>query len=402
MKKKVNPVRNSGRALNPVRDLSLSGINPTGIMLAEQRGIISNGVKALVLLSGGLDSMLAAKILMEQGIEVTGVSFISCFFGAAKAEKAAQQLGIELKKIDFKKEHLEMVKNPASGYGKCLNPCIDCHALMIKKAGEYLTSQPPLLIRRGGGRGRGYDFIATGEVLGQRPMSQNGGALERVKKLAGVEVLRPLSALLLPETEIEKKGLVDRKKLLDISGRSRERQMELAKKYGLKNYPSPAGGCLLTDPAFSQRARQMIKNWPKCRPEDIELLKYGRIFWLDTRKERINTKGTKLLPILVVVGRDKEDCEALEKLARKGDIIMELEEVKGPLTVVRNPNVKIQMSNKIPISNIQIPKEMDVSKLELEEIKTEEEILRLAGLLTGWYATKARGKTVKLEVRIKK
>jgi len=325
---------------------------------------------------------------MEQGIEVTGVSFISSFFGAAKAEKAATQLGIKLKKIDFKEEHLEMVKNPASGYGKCLNPCIDCHALMIKRAGEIAKKE-------------GYDFIATGEVLGQRPMSQNGGALERVKKLAGTEVLRPLSALVLPETEIEKKGLVDRKKLLDISGRSRERQMELAKKYGL-SYPSPAGGCLLTDPAFSSRVREMIKNWPQCRPKDIELLKYGRIFWLDTRKERINTKGTKLLPILVVVGRDKEDCEALEKLARKGDIIMELKEVKGPLTVVRNPNVKIQMSNKIPISNIQIPKEMDVSKLELEEIKTEEEILRLAGLLTGWYATKARGKVVKLEVRIKK
>jgi len=333
--------------------------------------------------------MLAAKILMEQGIEVTGVSFISCFFGAAKAEKAAQQLGIELKKIDFKKEHLEMVKNPASGYGKCLNPCIDCHALMIKRAGEIAKKE-------------GYDFIATGEVLGQRPMSQNGGALERVKKLAGTEVLRPLSALLLSETEVEKNGLADRKKLLDISGRTSGRQMELAKKYGLKNYPSPAGGCLLTDPAFSQRARQMIKNWPKCGPEDMELLKHGRIFWFNTRKERINTKGTKLLPILVVVGRDKEDCEALEKLARKGDIIMELKEVKGPLTVVRNPNVKIQMSNKIPISNIQIPKEMDVSKLELEEIKTEEEILRLAGLLTGWYATKARGKVVKLEVRIKK
>jgi len=383
MKKKVNPVRNYDRALNPAGIISEFNSD------TEQRGIISNGVKALVLLSGGLDSMLAAKVLMEQGIEVTGVSFISSFFGAAKAEKAATQLGIKLKKIDFKEEHLEMVKNPASGYGKCLNPCIDCHALMIKRAGEIAKKE-------------GYDFIATGEVLGQRPMSQNGGALERVKKLAGVEVLRPLSALLLPETEIEKNGLVDRKKLLDISGRTRGRQMELAKKYGLKNYPSPAGGCLLTDPAFSQRARQMIKNWPKCRPEDIELLKYGRIFWLDTRKERINTKGTKLLPILVVVGRDKEDCEALEKLARKGDIIMELEEVKGPLTVVRNPNVKIQMSNKIPISNIQIPKEMDVSKLELEEIKTEEEILRLAGLLTGWYATKARGKTVKLEVRIKK
>jgi len=332
-------------------------------------------VKALVLLSGGLDSMLAAKILAEQGIEVTGISFISCFFGAEKAEKAVQQLGIELKKVDFKKEHLEMVKNPASGYGKCLNPCIDCHALMIKGAGEVAERE-------------GYDFIATGEVLGQRPMSQNGGALERVKKLAGVEVLRPLSALLLPETELEKNGLVDRKKLLDISGRTRGRQMELAKKYGLKDYPSPAGGCLLTDPAFSQRAREMIKNWPKCGPEDIELLKHGRVFWLGLKK------------VLVVVGRDKEDCQTLEKLAKKGDIIMELGEVKGPLTVVRNLKFKELSSEASELSSgLQIPKELDVRELKLDEIKNEEEILKMAGLLTGWYATKARGNNVKLEVK---
>ncbi|MDD5031987.1 MAG: hypothetical protein PHR36_02975 [Patescibacteria group bacterium] len=324
-------------------------------------------VKALVLLSGGLDSMLAAKILMEQGIEVTGISFISSFFGADKAEKAATQLGIKLKKIDFKKEHLEMVKNPASGYGKCLNPCIDCHALMIKRAGEIAKKE-------------GYDFIATGEVLGQRPMSQNGGALERVKKLAGTEVLRPLSALVLPETEIEKKGLVDRKKLLDISGRSRERQMELAKKYGL-SYPSPAGGCLLTDPAFSQRAREMIKNWPKCGPEDIELLKYGRIFWL----------GGKTL---MVMGRNKEECQMLEKIAGKGDVIIELESEIGPLTVVRIFNFKFSILKQFSILKLQIPEELDVNELKLDEITNEEKILGTAALLTGWYATKARGKKV--------
>ncbi|MDD5291017.1 MAG: tRNA 4-thiouridine(8) synthase ThiI [Patescibacteria group bacterium] len=343
-------------------------------------------IKALVLLSGGLDSMLAAKILMEQGIEVTGISFASCFFGTAKAEKAAQQLGIEFKKIEFKKEHLEMVKNPASGYGKCLNPCIDCHALMIKRAGEYLTSQPPLLIRRGGVRGRGYDFIATGEVLGQRPMSQNGGALERVKKLAGIEVLRPLSALALPETEIEKKRLVNRKKLLDISGRTREKQMKLAEKYGF-TYPSPAGGCLLTDPVFSQRAREMIKNWPECGPEDIELLKHGRIFWL----------GGKTL---IVMGRNKEECQTLEKLAKKGDIIMELEEVIGPLTIVRIYKFTNLQIYKLRNFELQIPKKFNVRELKLDEIKNEEKILEMAGLLTGWYATKARGKTVKLNIKI--
>ncbi|MDD5071197.1 MAG: tRNA 4-thiouridine(8) synthase ThiI [Patescibacteria group bacterium] len=348
-------------------------------------------VKALVLLSGGLDSMLAAKILAEQGIEVTGISFASCFFGTTKAEKAAQQLGIKFKKIEFKDEHLGMVKNPASGYGKCLNPCIDCHALMIKRAGEIAKKE-------------GYDFIATGEVLGQRPMSQNKEALKRVEKLAGIEVLRPLSALLLPETEIEKKGLVDRKKLLDITGRGRERQMELAKKYGL-TYPSPAGGCLLTDPAFSQRAREMIKNWPECGPEDIELLKHGRVFWVNARKERINTKentrmgriktkSTNFIPALVVVGRDREDCEALEKLVKKEDVMMELEEEVGPFTLIRNPNAKILMTNQIQMPKSKIPEELDVRELRLEEVKDDKKILEMAGLLTGWYAAKARGKNV--------
>ncbi len=146
-------------------------------------------IKALVLLSGGLDSMLAAKVLMEQGVEVTGISFKSYFFNADKAKKVAEQLGIKLIEVDFSKEHLQMVKNPAHGYGKNINPCIDCHGLMLKKAGEYLTPSPTSpayaspMLRSGQARERGnltprtplckggsYDFIANGEVLGERPM----------------------------------------------------------------------------------------------------------------------------------------------------------------------------------------------------------------------------------------
>lgn len=378
--KKINPVGNHGRELNS-----------TGIILesnsdAERRGIISNGVKALVLLSGGLDSMLAAKVLMEQGIKVTGLSFISCFFGADKAEKAAFRLGIELKKVDFKEEHLEMVKNPASGYGKCLNPCLDCHALMIKWAEKYLTSPQPSPLkgeRVNGISRRNYDFIATGEVLGQRPMSQNRNSLRKVEKLAGIEVLRPLSAWLLSETEIEKRGMADRKKLLDINGRGRKRQMELAKKYGFTDYPAPAGGCLLTDPTFSKQIREMIKRWPECGPNDVELLKYGRIFWAKK--------------ILIVIGRNESDNRALEKLAKGGDVIIELEKVKGPFTVVRFKNYDLRFKNKVVL--LSVPRELDANELKLDEIKDEEKILKVAGLLTGWYVTKARGKEARVKIR---
>jgi tRNA U34 2-thiouridine synthase MnmA/TrmU len=331
-------------------------------------------IKALVLLSGGLDSMLAAKILMEQGIEVIGASFISCFFGADRAEKAARQLGIKLKKVDFKKEHLKMVKNPPSGYGKFLNPCIDCHALMIKLAGKITEEE-------------GLDFIATGEVLGQRPMSQNKTALRRVEKLAGAEVLRPLSAKLLPEINIERKGLVKRAGLFDISGRSREKQIKLATKYKITEYPSPAGGCLLTDPIFTSRAQEMLQKWPECEPSDMELLKYGRIFWADKN--------------LIITGRSEKENNILEKLAKKGDMLVILEDMMGPLTLVRIlelPNSKI--SKNFLALELKIPKELDSDKLKLEKIKNKEEILRLAGLLTGWYATKARDKVVKLNIKI--
>jgi len=342
-------------------------------------------VKALVLLSGGLDSMLAAKTLMEQDIEVTGLSFISCFFGAGKAVKVAEQLGIELKKIDFKEEHLKMAKNPKYGYGKNANPCIDCHSMMLRYAGEYLTPQPPLLTKRRGEKVGKYDFIATGEVLGQRPMSQNKGSLAIVAKYSGLNgrLVRPLSAKLLEETDVEKQSLVDRDKLLDISGRSRNRQTKLARKYNLE-YPTPAGGCLLTDPKFSDRLLEMFKRWPDCKPVDIELLKHGRVFWVGK-------------DALIIVGRNKEDCEELEKLARKGDVMIELEVMKGPLTVVRS--IKCQNPNDKSNPNLEIPKELDVDKLKLDGIKDEEEVLEMAGLLTGWYAPKMRGQEAKLKIR---
>ncbi len=334
--------------------------------------------------------MLTVKVLMEQGIEVTGVCFISNFFNSQKAKEAAKILGVELMEIDISKEILELVKNPASGYGKNLNPCIDCHALMVEKTTD---PTPALSLARRGGE---YDIIATGEVLEERPFSQNKQALVRVQKLAGVEVLRPLSAKLLLETEYEKKALVDRKKLLDISGRSRQKQMELAKKYGINKYPSPAGGCLLTDPEFSQRLIKMLEYWKDCSVEDVELLKNGRIYWI-TLCTPSNAKARQSTPkALVVVGRNKEECERLEKLKQKDDIMVEIVDENGPTSLIRIKNYELRITNEM--HEVYVPGELKMSELKLAEEKTSDEILKIAAMLTGYYASKLRGKKVKLKI----
>lgn len=270
---------------------------------------------------------------------------------------------------------------------------------------------PPPLIKAStlssaerGGRGD-FDFITTGEVLGQRPFSQNREALERVMNLAGLEVLRPLSAKLLPETNVEKQGLVNRRRLLDISGRGRERQMELAKKYGISNYPSPAGGCLLTDPAFCERLLKMLEYWPECNNNDVELLKNGRIFWISLKDAKIrqltpknNLENQEMSDkALIVIGRNERENQELEKLARKGDIMLYLKEVNGPTTIIRMSNVECRMSNEI--LEIEIPNELQLSKLKLGEPKDVDETLEIAALLTGFYAVKARGKNVMIEIR---
>lgn len=333
--------------------------------------------RALVLMSGGLDSMLTAKTLMEQGVKVTGLVFVSNFFGAAKARKAAEQLGVQLKEIEFKKEHLDMVKNPKHGYGKNMNPCIDCHAMMLKCAKKILEDED-------------FDFVATGEILGQRPMSQNSEALKIVERESGLGdlLVRPMSAKLLEESRPEKEGLLIRGKLHAISGRSRKHQKELVKKYKIKEYASPGGGCLLTDPEFSQRLIKLFEYWPECGGDDIELLKNGRVLWIKTRVAANN--------VLIVIGRNKEECENLEKLARKGDVVVELKEEVGPRTVVRSKDLEVRGENSL--LEIMVPKILKMSELKLGEEKSEEEILNIAALLTGYHAPKARGRKVKVEV----
>jgi len=266
--------------------------------------------KALVLMSGGLDSILAAKVLQEQGIEVEAVTFVTPFFGSVNAEKAAEMLGIPVHIIDITGEHLEMLKAPKHGYGRFMNPCIDCHALMIRRAGELM-------------REIGADFIATGEVLGERPKSQNRQALNIVEDESGLEgyVLRPLSAKFLDETIPEKKGLVDREKLLAIRGRSRKPQMELARKYGIDEYPSPAGGCILTDPVFSTRLRNLYRIEGVPSVSEINMIQFGRVF--QSSEDAI-----------IIVARNEEESKRLAELAEPGDLVLEVEEYPGPVTVV--------------------------------------------------------------------
>ena len=268
-------------------------------------------MKALALFSGGLDSALAIKIIKDQGIEVIALNFVSHFFGGKneKAENMAKQLGVQLEYVNFSSVHTEILKDPVHGRGKNMNPCIDCHALMFKTAGDLMEKY-------------GASFIISGEVLGQRPMSQNYQALEKVKALSpGLEnlIVRPLSAKLLPESEPEKLGWIDRSKLLDIQGRSRKTQMELMDKFGIVDYPTPGGGCLLTDPAYSKRLR-ILEEDGLLEDENsnlFHLLKIGRFFRFEKRK-------------YLIVGREQEDNLKINEFKDYGSLFIRGKEVPGP------------------------------------------------------------------------
>ncbi|MGO0122482.1 tRNA 4-thiouridine(8) synthase ThiI [Desulfothermobacter acidiphilus] len=273
-------------------------------------------MKALALFSGGLDSILAVKLIELQGIKVVGVAFTSPFFDASRAVEMAEKLGLSLRVVDITEELIPLVLNPRHGYGKHFNPCIDCHALMLRKAGELMKEE-------------GASFIITGEVLGERPMSQNRQALEIVAREAGLEgyVLRPLSALLLPPTIPEKEGWVKREKLLGIKGRSRKPQLELARRLGIEEFPTPAGGCLLTDPGYARRIKELLRLRSAPSRQDFELLKYGRHFFLPG--------------VQIVVARKEEENARLLALQEPADFLLRLKDIPGPRTLVRgNPEEK--------------------------------------------------------------
>ena len=309
-------------------------------------------IKALVLLSGGLDSILAAKLLLKQGIEVEAINFRTNFCGPSKARPAAQALGVFLREENIREEFLKVLKKPKYGYGAGMNPCIDCHALMLKKAGEIMKKENSCPES-----GRRIDFVATGEVLGERPMSQHKKALEIVEKEAGLKgyLLRPLSAKLLEPTIPEKQGLVERDRLLDISGRSRKKQMELAKKFGIKDYPTPAGGCALTQEGFADRVKELMKNKPDFNADDIDLIKFGRHFFID---------GTQ-----IILGRNEEENCFLGSLAKDEDILLKLNRVVGPTAFIRGKIINkpaIEKAKKLVIRFAPKAKNLDQKTLTFD------------------------------------
>jgi len=263
-------------------------------------------IRALCLLSGGLDSQLAVCVLRDQQIDVQAVTFESPFFSADRARTAATQLGVVSHVIDFTPDIVGILKDPPHGFGSQLNPCIDCHTRMILKAGQLMEDE-------------GLHFLATGEVLNQRPMSQNKESLAVVGKDSGYggRLVRPLSAQLLPETEPERNGWVARDKLLRLEGRNRKPQLQLAAHYGLTNFPSPAGGCLLTEPNFCTRLRDLMEHGGLNGRRNIELLRTGRHIRL--------SPSTKL-----VVGRNEKDNAMLEGTAELYELLIKTEGVPGP------------------------------------------------------------------------
>lgn len=274
--------------------------------------------KAIALLSGGLDSTLAVKVLLDQGIIVEALNFTSPFCTCtgknagckSEAVRVAEEFKIPIKVMHKGADYLEILKNPKHGYGKGMNPCIDCRIFLLKKAKEYMLES-------------GADFVFTGEVLGQRPMSQRRDTLRIIEKESGLEglLLRPLSAKHFKETIPELEGWVDREKLMSIQGRSRKEQFELAAELDVKNYPCPAGGCLLTDPSFVGKVRDVFDHSEELNLRDFRLLKLGRHFRIGDRTK-------------VILGRNEAENQLLETSVQPGEATLRWSGGPSPLAAV--------------------------------------------------------------------
>lgn len=275
--------------------------------------------RALALYSGGLDSILAVLVVMRQGVEVTALSFLTRI-GCGISDRApargkliatAERFGFTLRLVDLSEKFMAVVRKPAHGYGKNMNPCLDCKILMLREARQIVEDE-------------GFDFVITGEVLYQRPMSQRRDTFPLIEREAGLQgrILRPLSARLLKPARCEQEGLIDRESLYGFSGRSRKPQMALAGELGLTDYPQPAGGCLLTDPLYSHRLRELFSHTPEPSSQDLSLLRVGRHF-------RISGDCK------VIVGRDEGENAAIEEMAGEEDTLLFVPGHGSPLTLLR-------------------------------------------------------------------
>ncbi|MBU0984530.1 MAG: hypothetical protein KKA42_11705 [candidate division Zixibacteria bacterium] len=273
---------------------------------------------AIALFSGGLDSALAILLILKQNIEVTALTFMT-HFGCDIGDRSscgsnpyptAEKFGFNVKLMHLGQKFIDIVENPKFGRGSNMNVCIDCRILMLNEAKNLMDMI-------------GADFLITGEVVGQRPFSQQKDKMNLVMRETGLKnkLVRPLSARILPPTEPELTGLIDREQLEGISGRSRKRQIELAAEFGLDDYPSPAGGCLLTDEGYSNRLRDLLANTGYLSFDDLNLLRVGRHFRLD--------RATK-----VVVGRNETENNQIEGLKRDGHCLLEAPDVGSPLTLL--------------------------------------------------------------------
>lgn len=271
--------------------------------------------KGLLLFSGGLDSMLAAKVLMDQNVDLTGIHFLLPFFSPfedpykSEVAELADSIGLKLRIEAPYDEYIKMLKNPKHGYGKNMNPCIDCKILFLMLASKIFEKE-------------NYDFIATGEVNGQRPMSQRSDMIKHIEKESGLvnNIIRPLSSSYFPPSIAQQKGLVDSSKLLNINGRSRKEQLALAKKFNIEKYQTPAGGCSFTEEPYAKRLKDHLENNSEVTNASLYLLKTGRHFRLDN--------GLK-----IIVSRNQQETEIFEKCRIYTDYYLEAD-FKGPSALI--------------------------------------------------------------------
>lgn len=314
--------------------------------------------KVVALLSGGLDSQLAVRMMQEQGFDVSAVAIKTpfCDFDCGRGcgfeiRERADDLGVNLKTVYLGDEYIEMLKSPKYGRGAGFNPCIDCRAMMFDAAKDHMKEI-------------GAEFVISGEVLGQRPMSQHGPALRTIEKESDLrgKIVRPLSAGLLPKTDPERDGLIRREDMGMIRGRTRRVQLEMAKRYGIIDPPNAGGGCLLTEPYFGIKARDLFDHTDSPTINDIDLLKIGRHFRFD--------EMTKL-----VIGRNKDENQIISSIALAGDVTLEVKDHVGPTSIIRGEKITtdhIRIAASITVRYSDAPKDGGPQTVLVKSIGVQE------------------------------